>query len=184
MKQPPKLATWLLIRLGCSPENEAILGDLYERYQTHSSPAWYWRQVFVAILESFFKEAWQRRNGSVSTIAVGLSVLAGTWFVLESLAAPQFNWSRHACTFMWFISGSMSGAAVRLVQGYGSRLTVVVYAASVFLGVVIMHSILGIHHSSIFWIDTLVLTSSILLAAAFRESPTHYPMSVSEENAP
>ena len=31
--QPPAVATWLLKQFGCSPQNEAILGDLIEQYR-------------------------------------------------------------------------------------------------------------------------------------------------------
>ena len=31
-KHPPVIPTWLLRTLGCSPNNEAVLGDLAEDY--------------------------------------------------------------------------------------------------------------------------------------------------------
>ena len=35
--QPPKLAHWLLDHFGCSPNNEAVIGDLDERYESSAS---------------------------------------------------------------------------------------------------------------------------------------------------
>ncbi len=47
MSTPPPLATWLLRHLG--KPNEALAGDLLEKYETKRSDAWYWRQVLFAI---------------------------------------------------------------------------------------------------------------------------------------
>jgi preprotein translocase subunit SecY len=47
MSAPPPLATWLLRHLG--KPNEALVGDLLEKYETKRSDAWYWRQVVFAI---------------------------------------------------------------------------------------------------------------------------------------
>lgn len=47
--QPPKAARWLLGHFGCSPNNEAVVGDLDERYRTgRYSAAWYWKQILIA----------------------------------------------------------------------------------------------------------------------------------------
>ena len=54
-KQPPVVATWLLRHLGCSPNNEAVLGDLAEEY-SRKGAMWYWRQVLKAIPVSAFRE--------------------------------------------------------------------------------------------------------------------------------
>ena len=45
--KPPRLATWLLDRLGPS---EALAGDLIEEYSRNGSTFWFWRQVIMAIL--------------------------------------------------------------------------------------------------------------------------------------
>ena len=54
--QPPAVATWLLKQFGCSPQNEAILGDLTECYRRRQSTLWYWRQVAIAIIGSRWRE--------------------------------------------------------------------------------------------------------------------------------
>jgi hypothetical protein len=56
MAQPPRAATWLLRHLGCSPQNEAVLGDIIERYRQGHSRLWYWWQVAVAIVTGFATE--------------------------------------------------------------------------------------------------------------------------------
>ena len=54
--QPPRIAAWLLRHLGCSPNNDVVIGDLNERYRQGRSRLWYWRQTAAAIVLSFFKE--------------------------------------------------------------------------------------------------------------------------------
>jgi len=54
---PPKMARWLLSHFGCSPNNDAVIGDLDERYRAGGrSAAWYWRQVFIAGVVGFHKQ--------------------------------------------------------------------------------------------------------------------------------
>jgi hypothetical protein len=49
-RAPPRLALWLLRRLGSSYHAESLVGDLIEQYQEGRSRAWYWGQVAAAIL--------------------------------------------------------------------------------------------------------------------------------------
>jgi hypothetical protein len=46
---PPRLATWVLDRLGMRYRSESLAGDLFEEYQQGRSPAWYWKQVIAAV---------------------------------------------------------------------------------------------------------------------------------------
>src|SRR5438876_1885979 len=54
--QPPRLATWMLKHCGCSPNNDAVLGDLGEKFRHGCSSVWYCRQVSIAIAEGFVTE--------------------------------------------------------------------------------------------------------------------------------
>jgi hypothetical protein len=47
---PPKLATWLLQRLGAGRHSESLAGDLIEQYAEGRGRLWYWRQVAVALV--------------------------------------------------------------------------------------------------------------------------------------
>ena len=47
--RPPRLATWILKRLGSTVIEDALVGDLFEAYQTRRSPFWYWREVGMAM---------------------------------------------------------------------------------------------------------------------------------------
>ena len=55
--QPPRVATWLLKHFGCSPNNEAVLGDLVEQYRQRQSRIWFWKQVLIALASGFYEDA-------------------------------------------------------------------------------------------------------------------------------
>jgi hypothetical protein len=44
-RTPPKLAAWLLDKLGYLRHSPALFGDLLEEYHSGRSKAWYWRQT-------------------------------------------------------------------------------------------------------------------------------------------
>lgn len=48
-RTPPKLAAWLLDKLGYLRRNPALFGDLLEEFHSGRSKAWYWRQTGVVI---------------------------------------------------------------------------------------------------------------------------------------
>src|SRR5262245_60990147 len=50
MRRPPRIATWLLQRLGSGPDREALAGDLIEQYQRGRSAAWYYAQAVWAVV--------------------------------------------------------------------------------------------------------------------------------------
>jgi hypothetical protein len=47
---PPNFAVWLLRHICPGGDNEALTGDLIERFHEGQTPAWFWRQVLVAFL--------------------------------------------------------------------------------------------------------------------------------------
>jgi hypothetical protein len=48
--QPPALAVWLLRRLCHKGNDDALAGDLFEKFGERQSDGWFWRQVLIAIL--------------------------------------------------------------------------------------------------------------------------------------
>lgn len=50
MREPPRLAIWLLKRFVTAPRGESLLGDLFEEYQAGRTSGWYWREVLLALL--------------------------------------------------------------------------------------------------------------------------------------
>jgi len=77
--EPPRLATWLLEQFGGYSHNDAIIGDLIERYRNGGTAAWYWRQAIKAI-------ACGRGSGKLAGVAVGLTT-AGS----SMLSNAMFN---------------------------------------------------------------------------------------------
>src|SRR5262245_27477166 len=77
VSQPPKVAKWLLTRFGCSSNNDAVIGDLDERYRAGRSSRWYWRQTFDAIIRGLLIEVWTHKLLSIRAIVIGWCL----WFV-------------------------------------------------------------------------------------------------------
>jgi hypothetical protein len=73
---PPKVATWLLMQFGCSPNNDAVIGDLAEQYQEGQTSYWYWKQTFDAIVRSLFSSIGGHKWLTIRAIAVGWLMLA------------------------------------------------------------------------------------------------------------
>ena len=74
--QPPRIATWLLERLG--PRNgSALLGDLREEWHRGRWRVWYWRQALTAISVNVFRDARVHPLLTVRALALGSLFL---WF--------------------------------------------------------------------------------------------------------
>jgi hypothetical protein len=54
--QPPALAAWMLRHLCSKKDQEALAGDLLERFHEGQSGGWFWRQVLIAMLVGFSRE--------------------------------------------------------------------------------------------------------------------------------
>ena len=76
MRNPPRLATWLLGKLDASCE--PLVGDLHEEWQRGRSPAWFWRQsigVCCARAAARVRRNVMITNRSMPFIAVGAIAL-------------------------------------------------------------------------------------------------------------
>jgi hypothetical protein len=73
--RPPALATWLLEHLLPHDKNEALAGDLLERFGQERSAIWYWRQVLAAVMVDLLHE-------------VRVRWIAICWAVVYSSAVP------------------------------------------------------------------------------------------------
>ena len=81
---PPGMATWLLKHLGCAADNDAVMGDLAERYSNGKSGVWYWRQVVVAIVESAFNDIRHHKLLALRALIIG-------WGIFYPLGALSFD---------------------------------------------------------------------------------------------
>lgn len=87
MREPPRLAAWLLQRLVASARSEPLLGDLFEEYQAGRTSAWYWRETIVALLIFARREALERlRHRSAPVI---LRVLAQFGLLISLIALSE-----------------------------------------------------------------------------------------------
>jgi hypothetical protein len=68
---PPKIARWLLNHFGCSPNNDAVIGDLDERYRRGRSNMWYWRQVFIAFVAGLWSEIRSNKVLALRAVVMG-----------------------------------------------------------------------------------------------------------------
>lgn len=100
---PPKAAKWLLSHFGCSPNNDAVIGDLDERYRESHSRAWYWGQVMKAVFASIFQEVRTQRMLAFRALLTGWTLLFIAAFLFRSIivalfwsAIPQAPAIRHA----------------------------------------------------------------------------------------
>lgn len=85
--EPPRMATWLLRRFGGHPHNEAIIGDLVERYRIGGTVAWYWAQVITAVAVNAVRS---RRAGKLAGLGVGL-ITAGSSMVWNVTFSPRIG---------------------------------------------------------------------------------------------
>lgn len=86
--EPPRIATWFLAVFGCSPDNDAILGDLAEGYRAGRSRGWYWWQSLVAIVLGLSQEA--GRNKLLAARCIGAGIVLAVIFseLLQRVLIP------------------------------------------------------------------------------------------------
>ena len=87
---PRKIARWLLNHFGCSPNNDAVIGDLDERYCRGRSGGWYWRQALVALAVGFTSEVRMHKALAVKAIIKGWSIVTLTSFFIGILCWLYF----------------------------------------------------------------------------------------------
>ena len=75
MNSAPAVATWLLKRLSSSADSDALIGDLIEDYLQGRSRIWYWRQTFVAIVVSFWREISRHPVLTLRAVVSGWAVI-------------------------------------------------------------------------------------------------------------
>jgi hypothetical protein len=140
--QPPKVARWLLIHFGCSPNNAVLVGDLDERYERGRTQAWYWRQVLSTVVLSFLSEVWRHKWLTVRALAVGWSIffisrypLSATYQFFFALAGWSRSWRHNwilitAQAIEVLLSGMLSGWLIARLHRQSRRAMVLGYATS------------------------------------------------------
>jgi hypothetical protein len=124
--QPPRLPLWLLERF--APDNEPLVGDLIEQFQSSGSRSWFWRQALAAIALERFNRSREVRPlrlverddlppaPSVERRAINLTAspipgIGGLGLVLfaalVSLVAPELWW----IVLLVYLDGALLGVA-------------------------------------------------------------------------
>jgi hypothetical protein len=158
--QPPRLATWMMTRFGCSPRNEAVLGDLAEQYRRRPSRSWYWRQVLVGISVSFFRETWGNKLRAIWALVAG-------WVVWISFALLI----HHFGSFLFGIDDAKTplllGGAVPLADPFSGIFFVscaLIFGAGVTSGLVVRNQLkagVPIYAASVLVIDCLLMEFAV-----------------------
>ena len=91
--QPPRIATWFLRHFGCSVQNQAVIGDLLEKYQQGHSRSWYWWQVAIAIAEGFITELRLRKLLVARALLIGMALqLLYSYSIHSILHQIPYQW--------------------------------------------------------------------------------------------
>ena len=121
--RPPRLARWLLNHFGCSPNNEALIGDLDEQYRKRHSRRWYWKQVLVTVVVSL-------RNEVRNPQRLDFPAIFAAWIVFGTVFAALFP-ALGRCTVLVCFAGFGSGLTVGAFSSSGRFLNALVYAITV-----------------------------------------------------
>lgn len=129
-KEPPRLPTWLLQHLGCGSDNDAVLGDLAERYRQGKTSFWYWKEVAVAIVVSAFNDIRSHKLLTLRAMIVGgpvfwylgywafdfLALFTRTWPPdwLYSKIGPSL-WFNHEQFVAWYWYGDSAAGSVLMI---------------------------------------------------------------------
>jgi hypothetical protein len=70
-KRTPAIAIWLIKHFGCSPDTEAVIGDLIERYEEGHSRFWFWWQATAALGRGFLEDAFAHKTLMIRSIIMG-----------------------------------------------------------------------------------------------------------------
>lgn len=119
---PPRIATWLLERLGPDYRREALVGDLLEEYEQGRTHGWYWRQAMVAICIG--RAAGLRRllpRLAASALLRSLTEAAGLLGVMA--LSQQF---RQACATGWVLGFA---SIVELLAAIGLCISLSLYVS-------------------------------------------------------
>ena len=112
--RPPAVATWLLRHFGSSPHTESLIGDLAEQYRERRSRLWYWKQVVVAVIVSFFSEVWGHKLLAFRALILGWVIKAiwlSAYLQIFGMAAKRiFRMHETQAVSVAFILATIVGA--------------------------------------------------------------------------
>jgi hypothetical protein len=89
--RPPRIPLWLLSRLGCGSNIEALIGDLTEEYHSRPSAVWLWRQALAGIATTFRSELRAQRLLTIRARVIAAVTLVLTSQGIGTVDAPEIQ---------------------------------------------------------------------------------------------
>ena len=193
--RPPRLATWLLKNFGCSENNEAVIGDLAERYSRGGRALWYWRQVIVAVVVSAIQNIYNHKLLTLRDLALGWGVLwiaGGTltrflWAVTEQWSPASFYPTVNSWKPLWtyaefaYVFQQALGMGIALLTPFLSGIIVGWIVARVhhphdrslllLLNATYMFETIGPLSRWVAWTTTILLVVGVLLGGRLKGYP-------------
>jgi len=161
--------------LGCSQNNNAVVGDLIERYGGGETAFWYWRQVVAAVLAGFLNEALGHKLRMFLTILAGWAALAVVVnFELLIVFSPHRFWGRWYA-YVFLAAGILrfvaAGWIVRRTGGLHGKAAVLGFAGSYLLISYVLLPLLlrpaiAQHGDASVWIVLIGMTKHALMSIA------------------
>lgn len=93
---PPEQAIWFL-RHACPGDNDALTGDLIERFREGQTRGWFWKQVFITFVVRVLGEI--RRHWAHFCYAIAATV--STWFFWDTPAPRILKRWMHWSDLPW-----------------------------------------------------------------------------------
>ncbi len=90
-RKPPRLAIWTL-QHGLLRDNEALTGDLIERFKSGQSPVWFWKQVYIAVLLGLWTEI-RRHWPHFAYAFAGITFPQLFWKAVDGLPGALHWWA-------------------------------------------------------------------------------------------
>lgn len=109
--EPPILASWLLEHIRFRNADDALAGDLLEEFRHGRPVAWYWRQVFAAIIIGYVHEVSNHWVLAIRAVVIGLTVNYGALLLSHDVFVSLY---RHGVLNV----GSFSPFAAWIVESF------------------------------------------------------------------
>jgi len=89
--KPPFVATWLLKHFLTSSENDHIIGDLMEAFQSGRSRIWYWKEVIAVIVIGGSSETMKHPLLALRAISCGWATWLLFYYAAPKVLEPVFR---------------------------------------------------------------------------------------------
>jgi len=153
---PPRSALWLLRHACPGSHNQALTGDLVEKFRQGRSIGWFWKQVLIAMAVGVLGDA--RRNWPhISYAIAGTVIPAFLWKTVEGVPAFlhwwDLRWPLSQMAFEWS-RGALLALAALPVLAVGLMISREFRWVSLFRTAVINLALITLGHFLLGYLDT------------------------------